>query len=87
MHGPKAKDQFWTWSISIRSCLRGVSDEPVHPVEERSSAVVGVAARQGDQRLHEAQPRANDAQQRVRVLGDRDLRPALLWWGEKGNLI
>ena len=54
----------------------------MHPVEERSSAVVGVAARQGDQRLHEAQPRANDAQKRVRVLGDRDLRPAL-WWGEK----
>ena len=58
----------------------------MYPVEEWSSAVVGVAARQGDQRLHEAQPRANDAQQRVRVLGDRDLRPAL-WWGEKGNLI
>ena len=45
-----------------------------------------MAARQGDQRLHEAQTRADDAQQRVRVLGDRDLRPAL-WWGEKGNLI
>ena len=43
--------------------------------------MVGVAARQGDQRLHEAQPRADDAQQRVRVLRDRDLRPAL-WWGE-----
>ena len=57
--------------------LRGVADEPVDPVEEGAAPVVGVAARQGDQRLHEAQAGADDAQQGVRVLGDRDLGPAL----------
>ena len=47
------------------------------PVEDRAAAVVGMAARHGDERLHEAQAGADDAQQGVRVLGDRDLGPAL----------
>ena len=47
------------------------------PVEDRAAAVVGVAARHGDERLHEAQAGADDAQQGVRVLSDGDLGPAL----------
>ena len=60
--------------------LCGVANEPVRPVEDGASPVVGVAAHHGDQGLHEAQSGADDAQDRVRapLLGDGDLRPALM---------
>ena len=67
----------WWYSFSS---LRGVADEPVYPVEDWSAAVVWVAARHGDEGLHEAEAGADDPEQRVRVLRDGNLRPALKMW-------
>ena len=54
-----------------------VADEPMHPIEQGSSIVVGGASQHGDQGLYEAQSRGDDPQQGVRILAQRDLGPAV----------